>query len=153
MASTTSPLQQPVNRLTVETAILANGTSLISLLGYIIEKTNEICRFKEDCIKLVNMCIALSLSFTENQATLAQMRSGQDFFECLQTLLLLVTQCSQQWTIRHIGWEVFIQRRLEGLQKRLERCQQVFNTEILVSFRFYNYGNYSRSFSQFTKSL
>jgi hypothetical protein len=145
MASTTGFLQQPLNQLSVETAILTNGTSLISLLGYIIEKTKEVCRFKADCTKLVNLCIALSLCFTENQATLGQVRSGQDFFECLQTLLLLVTQCSQQWTIRHIGWEVFVQRRLEGLQKRLEKCQQVFNTEVLVSSGLLDYSDRSPS--------
>ena len=133
MASTRRPLQKPIVRLSVETAVLANATNLIVLIGHIIKKSKEVCLYKEECNKLVNSCIALSLSFTENQSTLEQVKSGQEYFECLQKVLHLVTQCTKRWSIRHIGWEIFIEGRLETLQKDLERCQQNFITEVLVS--------------------
>jgi hypothetical protein len=125
-------LQAPMTRLSVETALLTNGTNLLTFLGYIIAKVKEARSFKVECSRLANLCILLSLSFLENRSTLSKIRSGKEFIDCLQRVYTLVTQCTDKWAIRHIGWEIVVAGRVESLTKELEACQQSFNTEVLV---------------------
>jgi hypothetical protein len=126
-------LQAPMTRLSVETAVLGNGTNLLAFLGYVIAKVKEARSFRDECSRLANQCILLSLSFLENRTTLSKVRSGKEFIDCLQRVYTLVTQCAQKWTARHIGWELVVAGRVEALTKELESCQQSFNTEVLVS--------------------
>src|SRR5579862_4877219 len=117
----------PLNMLSIETATLSNADALLSLVGCIIAKVKETRVFKSECAKLANTCIMLSLAFLEDEAALRKVRSGKDFIKCLREVFLLVTQCTEHWSILHIGWEVVIRRRVETLTKELELCQKSFN--------------------------
>ena len=125
-------------RLAVETALLANGTNLINFIGFIIKKLKEVRSYRDECSKLVNMSIKLSLSYLEHQQDLQKIRLGSDFLQSLQKVYLLVIECSQPRSIYHIGWEVFCGGKVEKMMEQLRNCQEGFNTETLVSIPHYD---------------
>ena len=130
-------LYAPTARLAVETALLANGTNLINFIGFIIKKFKEVRSYRDECSKLVNMSIKLSLVYLEHQKDLQKIRLGNDFLHSLQKVYLLVIECSQS-SIYHIGWEVFFDGKVEKIMEELRKCQEGFNTEILVTIPHYD---------------
>lgn len=131
-------LDAPMARLAVETALLANGTNLLNFIGFIIKKVKEVRSYRDECSKLVNMSIKLSLSYLEHQKDLQKIRSGDDFLQSLQKVYLFVIECSQPRSIHHIGWEVFCARKGEKMMEELRKCQESFNTETLVIVPHYD---------------
>ena len=131
-------LYAPMARLAVETALLANGTNLMNFIGFIIKKAEEVRLYRDECFKLVNMSIELSLSYLEHRKDLQKIRLGNEFLQSLQKVYLLVIECSQSKSIYHIGWEVFCAGKVEKMMKELSKCQEAFNTEILVILPHYD---------------
>jgi hypothetical protein len=129
--------QPPYFPLNIETAALANYSFLVTLVGNIIEKAKKVRSFRDECSKLANTCILMSLAFLENKSALESVRSGKDFIKCLQEVFILVTQCTEKWSILHIGWEVAIAKKVETVTKELENCQKMFDTEVLVSHTYF----------------
>ena len=125
-------LHPPIARLAVETALLANGTNLINFIGFLIKKLKEVRSYRDECSKLVNMSIKLSLSYLEHQKDLQKIRLSNEFLQSLQKVYLFMIECSQSRTVYHIGWEVFCAGKAEKLMEELRRCQEPFNTETLV---------------------
>jgi hypothetical protein len=123
------PLYTP---LSLETTALANYSFLVKIVGDIIEKIKKVRSFRSECSKLANSCILMSLAFLENDVALEKVRSGKEFMKCLQEVFLLVTQCTEKWSILHVRWEVVIRKRVETLTRELDVCQKAFDTEVLV---------------------
>ena len=138
LPSNMADLHAPTARLAVETALLANGTNLINFIGFIIKKFKEVKSYRDECSKLVNMSIKLSLVYLEHQKDLQKIRLGNDFLHSLQQVYLLVIECSQSWSILHIGWEVFCAGKVAQIMEELRKCQEGFNTEILVTIPHYD---------------
>ena len=113
-------------RLAVETALLANGTNLINFIGFVIKKLNQVRSYRDECSKLVNMSIKLSLSYLEHQKHLQKIRFGNDFLQSLQKVHLFVIECSQPRSIYHIGWEVFCGGKGEKVDGRIEEMSGRF---------------------------
>ena len=122
----------PLSHLTIETAALGNIGPVLQLVGYIIEKVTEARAFKTECAHLANVCINLSSSYLDHEDTLKDVRFADEFRRCLQSVGSFVTQCTQRWSVKHIGWDVVVGRRLENLKKDLQECQPNFSSEMLV---------------------
>jgi hypothetical protein len=122
----------PLNALSAEAAVLDNATSLIALLGYIVSKVREVRRFRKDCQELTNTCIALTLTFLDNQNALQDTRLRDEFSLCLQEVYFLVMEC-REWNIAHITFDVTVKHRFTSLKARLDDIQKAFGLEILVS--------------------
>ena len=91
----------PLDALGAESAALSNATTLLALVGYLIQKAREVRRFRRDCLDLTDTCINLSLAYLENERELKETRSVKDLAECLQSVYLLVLQC-REWNVLQI---------------------------------------------------
>jgi hypothetical protein len=123
----------PLEVFGAESAALSNATTLLALVGFIVEKAKEVRKFKDDCLELTDTCITLSLAYLEHENELRDIRSTKEFAKCLQDVYLLVMQC-RNWNILHVGWEVVVGQKFSVLKKTLGEIQKTFNTELLVSF-------------------
>jgi hypothetical protein len=126
-----SRLQVPPE-LVIESITLGNATALVSFIGLIIEKTKTVLAFRDECSELANRCIVLSLGLLEHNNSLKAYRAAKDFQKYLREVFLLVSECSATWTIRHIGWTLWVEKKLKSLKEKLDDWQKAFDSEVLV---------------------
>lgn len=122
----------PLDALSAEAAVLDNATSLLALLDYIVSKVREVRRFRKGCQELTETCIALTLTFLDNQSALQDTRLRGEFGLCLREVYFLVMEC-REWNIVHITFDVTVKHKFTSLKARLDDIQKGFGLEILVS--------------------
>ncbi|KAF2682308.1 hypothetical protein K458DRAFT_488947 [Lentithecium fluviatile CBS 122367] len=124
----------PLDILSAEADILNNVTSLVALLGYIVNTVREVRGFRKDCQDLTNTCIALSLTFLDNKKALEDTKLKGEFDTCLREVYSLVMQC-REWNIAHITLDLTLKHKFSSMKARLDNVRKAFELEILMTLK------------------
>jgi hypothetical protein len=123
---------RPNDILGVEAASLGNATTLLALVGFVVEKAREAKHFRKDCLELANTCVALTAAFTDAGDQLNNIKAKEDFVRCLEETGLFASEC-QEANILHTAWELLFAKKLSQLRGRLYGLQSTVNSELMVS--------------------